>query len=226
MHRIVALLPMKGQSERVIGKNMRAFNNKPLCTYVLSELEKCSEIEKIVINTDCEKIVALAKTFSKVLIHERPISLQGHAIPMNAILEYDLKRLPQYEHFVQTHATNPLLTAETITCAVKEYFLHLNFFDSLFSVTPLQTRLYSPDGHAVNHNVNILLNTQDLPVLYEENSNIYIFSQTSFKNAHNRRVGLKPRMFEMSKYEAFDIDTESDFKIAEAAYKALKTNQG
>jgi N-acylneuraminate cytidylyltransferase len=70
----------------------------------------------------------------------------------------------------------------------------------------------------VNHNPRELLRTQDLPPLFEENSNIYLFSRASFAVADKRRIGLKPRMFSMDQMESVDIDEEIDFKIAEYLY--------
>jgi CMP-N-acetylneuraminic acid synthetase len=72
----------------------------------------------------------------------------------------------------------------------------------------------------VNHNPERLIRTQDLAPLYEENSNIYIFSRKSFKASGNRRIGKRPYMFETDKYESIDIDGERDF----AAAKVIKSN--
>ena len=54
------------------------------------------------------------------------------------------------------------------------------------------------------------------------NSNFYIFTKDSFENANNKRIGLKPLMFEIDKIEAVDIDEPSDFIIAEALHKLLR----
>ncbi len=70
----------------------------------------------------------------------------------------------------------------------------------------------------MNHNPKELINTQDLPPLYEDNSNIYIFSKQSFTASGNNRVGLKPQMFLIEKLEAVDIDEEEDFILAEMLY--------
>jgi CMP-N-acetylneuraminic acid synthetase len=92
-------------------------------------------------------------------------------------------------------------------------------FDSVFSVTRLQTRLYEENGKALNHDPNVLLRTQDLEPLFEENSNFYIFSKDSFSNTNGKRIGLKPWLFEVNKLEALDIDEEEDFLLAEAVQK-------
>ena len=84
-----------------------------------------------------------------------------------------------------------------------------------------QTRLYWKNGTAINHNPSELLRTQDLPPVYEENSNFYIFSKDSFNNCGNNRIGLTPQMFEIDKIEAVDIDNPHDFIIAENLYNFL-----
>jgi CMP-N-acetylneuraminic acid synthetase len=84
----------------------------------------------------------------------------------------------------------------------------------LFSVTRLQTRLYDQAGRAINHDPNILLQTQDLPLVYEENSCIYIFSRENLERRRNR-LGERPLMFAMDASEAWDIDEELDFAITD-----------
>lgn len=216
--KIAALLPMKGHSERVPNKNMRLFAGKPLYHCVARILQDSDYIEIIVVNTDSPIIAADAtKHFSKVKIHERPESIQGDMVPMNDIIEYDLERF-EGEHFLQTHSTNPLVTKDTLEQAIREYFISIADYDSMFSVTKWQTRLYWESGKPVNHDPKKLLRTQDLSPLYEENSNMYFFSKKSFKTAGGFRIGNKPKMFIMDKIEAIDIDEEADFIIAESLY--------
>jgi len=81
-------------------------------------------------------------------------------------------------------------------------------------VTRLQTRLWDANGHAINHDPNILLQTQDLPPVYEENSCLYIFSRENLARRRNR-LGERPLMFEMDAAEAWDIDEELDFAFTE-----------
>jgi N-acylneuraminate cytidylyltransferase len=119
------------------------------------------------------------------------------------------------EHFLQTHSTNPLLKTATIDRAVETYFDNLVKHDSLFSVTPLQTRFFWEDGRPINHDPQSLIKTQGLPFVYEENSCIYIFSRKIFEEVGNR-IGRCPMMFPMDPYESVDIDEPFDFSIAEA----------
>lgn len=214
--KVVALLPMKGNSERVPNKNLKDFNGKPLFHYVLQSLQNCELIDEVIINTDSDKIANSAASFSKVKIHQRPEAICGDFVSMNDVIANDLEN-SDGDIYLQTHSTNPLLKADTITKAIEEFKGSDN--DSLFSVTKLQTRLYWKDGKPVNHNPEELLRTQDLPPLFEENSNIFIFTKQSFAKAENKRIGLNPMMFEMDKLEAIDIDEPQDFIMAEAIQK-------
>ncbi len=221
--KVIALLPMKAHSERVPNKNMRPFAGRPLYHRVAQVLESSKLVEQIIINTDSDAIASDAvKYFSKAKIIERPEGLRGDFVPMNDIIAYDVQA-STVEHFLQTHSTNPLLTHETLERAICEYFESLTAYDSLFSVTKMQSRFYWDNGKPVNHNPRELLRTQDLPPVLEENSSIYLFSNKSFAAAGEKRIGCTPKMFVMDKLEAVDIDEEEDWVLAEMLYK-LRSN--
>lgn len=211
--KIIALLPMKGHSERVPNKNMKLFNGIPLFHHVLTTLQNCNLIDEVIINTDSNIISESAKKFSKAKIHNRPNEICGDFVSMNDIIAFDLNH-SDGDIYLQTHSTNPLLKTTTIHQAI-EKFKNQHEFDSLFSVTKLQTRLYWKDVRPINHNPDELIRTQDLPPVFEENSNFFIFTKSSFKNAANKRIGKKPMMYEMDKLESVDIDEPHDFILAE-----------
>ena len=209
---------MKGHSERIPNKNMKIFAGSPLFHSIMKSLTGSKYIQKIVINTDSQVIAENAtQYFNKVEIVWRPESICGDFVSMNKIIEHDLQQYSN-DFFLQTHSTNPLLTQKTIDRAIFEFFASLETYDSLFSVNRLQTRLYWENAEPVNHNINVLERTQDLPPIFEENSNIYIFSKKSFLASDSNRIGKSPKMFEMNKIESIDIDEEQDFQLAETLY--------
>ena len=144
---------------------------------------------------------------------DRPKYLLGELVTANALVAGILDRVDG-EEFLQTHVTNPLLKASTINNAICTYHNNLPRFDSLLGVTRHQSCFYNFDREPINHEPNQIERTQDLPPLYEDNSNLYVFSRESF-NLWGR-VGLEPYMYELDKLEAIDIDEESDWVIAEA----------
>lgn len=221
--KVTLLLPMKGNSERVPNKNLKLFNGKPLFHAIIDELIKSKYINKVIINTDSDLIAESAiNTFQDfVSIHKRPKNIQGDFVSMNKIIEYDLNNSDS-DIYIQTHSTSPLLAIKSLDAAIEKMINKATDFDSIFSVTKIQTRFYDKNGNPFNHDPKELLRTQDLEPLFEENSGFYIFTKESFKNANNKRIGLNPLMFEIDKIEAIDIDEPSDFTIAETLHKLLK----
>jgi len=217
--RIAALVPMRHKSERVLGKNYRLLGGKPLYHHIIQSLIDCPYITEVCIDTDSPFILSDASNHFSVSMLERPEHLRSEFEPMNNILLHDVTQI-EADFYLQTHSTNPLLKSETITRAI-ETFLRPGEHDSLFGVTRLQTRLYNAQGNPVNHDPGILLRTQDLPPVYEENSTLYIFSKDILENRKNR-IGYSPIMFEVSREEAIDIDEELDFVLAEFFYKQRK----
>lgn len=215
--RIVALVPMRHHSERVPAKNYRPFADRPLYHYIIRSLLACSYISEIVINTDSEMISKdVSRHFPQVTLIERPEHLRADTVPMNHILIHDV-RFVEADYYLQTHSTNPLLQTDTISKGVRFFLDNCSIFDSLFSVTKVQARLWDNNQNAINHDPNILLRTQDLPPVYEENSCLYIFSRKGLETNQNR-IGKRPLMFEIDRMEAWDIDEELDFTIAEFLY--------
>lgn len=217
---------MKGNSERVPNKNLKDFAGTPLYHKVMNTLLDSKYIDCVIVNTDSSSIKEdIAKNFdkNKVIIHERPAEIQGDFVSMNKVIEYDLN-LSEGDIYIQTHSTNPLLKTATLDGAI-EKMLSLaeeGAYDSIFSVTKIQTRLYNSEGEPFNHDPTVLLRTQDLPPLYEENSNFFIFTKSSFQNNDQKRIGKKAMMCEIDKIEAVDIDEPQDFVIAETLYKLLR----
>ena len=215
--RIVALVPMRHNSERVPGKNYRPFGGRELYQHIIESLLGCELIDEVVINTDSPIIMEnTSEHFPQVRLIERPQELRDDTVPMNEVLLYDVSQV-EADYYLQTHSTNPLLGTGTITRAIDLFFDNYPYYDSLFSVTRIQTRLWDGQTRAINHNPAILLRTQDLPPVYEENSCLYIFSRGTLEKRHNR-IGERPLMFEINAEEAWDIDNETDFRIAEFLY--------
>jgi CMP-N-acetylneuraminic acid synthetase len=210
---IVALVPMRHHSERVPEKNYRLVAGRPLYAYILDTLLRCPEVGRIVVDTDSPTIRAgMAERFPSVEVLERPEHLRAGEVPMNEILWHDVQAIPA-EIYLQTHSTNPLLRAETLSAAIQA-FRSDSEHDSLFGVSRLHTRLWAVDGRPLNHDPEQLLRTQDLPPVYEENSCLYIFRRASFLDRRNR-IGRTPRLWEIDRIEAWDVDDEVDLQVTE-----------
>lgn len=226
MMNICIIIPIKHTSVRIPGKNFRDFNGKPLFHIILNTLLKSKYINHIYVDTNSPIVMESIKNDFKdtmISIYERPLELQPGNTPTNVLLENIITELNlNYDFYLQTHVTNPLLKIETIDKCIKIFIeKQKNGYDSLFTAKKLQTRLYKYENNtvsALNHNPNELIPTQDLDPLYEENSCLYIFTKKCLFEKHHR-IGYNPFVYVMDDIESSDIDIESDFILAEQLYK-------
>tara|TARA_B100000767_G_scaffold206408_1_gene193326 strand:+ start:276 stop:971 length:696 start_codon:yes stop_codon:yes gene_type:complete len=215
--RIVALLPMKANSERVKGKNFRDFGGKPLFKWVLDTLLSVAEIDLIVINTDARHILAECGLTDndRILIRDRSEEICGDLVSMNIIIEDDIKNVAS-DIYLMTHTTNPFLNRHSVQAAIKKFQIDVKSkgADSLFTVNKVQDRFYDVDVQPINHDPANLIRTQDLEPWYQENSNLYLFSKDSFYKT-DARIGANPTMLVTAPYESTDIDTPDDWELGE-----------
>ena len=225
IEKIAALVPMRHTSVRVPGKNYRVLAGKPLFHHILGVLLACPEINEVVVDTDSPEVMdGIRAHFPSVRVLERPEHLRADTIPMNEILMYDTSQI-QADLYLQTHSTNPLLRSQTVSRAIQTLVTQFPAYDSLFGVTRLQTRLWDALARPVNHNPAILLRTQDLPPIFEENSCLYLFTRQTLETRRNR-IGERPLMFEIDPAEARDIDEELDFLVADLLLTHRLTHEG
>lgn len=205
---------MRHNSERVPGKNYRPLAGKPLYQHILNTLLACPEIDQIVVDTDSPVIIeGLKAGYPQVTVLERPEHLRAGTVAMNEILLHDSSMAPA-DLYLQTHSTNPLLRANTVSKAIQTLLANWPAFDSLFSVTRRHVRLWDQMTRPINHNPAILLRTQDLPPFFEENSCLYLFTRQTLEQRRNR-LGERPLMFAIDPDEAWDIDDEMAFSICD-----------
>ena len=222
--KIIAIIPIKHNSDRVPCKNYKLFNKKPLFYWIMDTILKVERINMIVIDTDSEIIkkgieTHFQKYMNRIIIYNRPEHLIGGEVATNLLFINAIKELKlDADLYFQTHTTNPLLSVKTINRAIDTYIENINKYDTLFSVKKHHTRFYNKDGSDMNHNRFKLIPTQNLDPIYEENSCIYLFTKESlFK--YKARMSKDAYLFEMEDIESTDIDWPEDFIIAEILHR-------
>ena len=210
---------MKANSVRVKGKNFRDFCGKPLFRWILDTLLAVEQIDQIIINTDARYILAengLVDT-DRISIRDRKPEICGDHVSMNLVLADDVANVPA-DIYLMTHTTNPLMSTDTILKAIVAFqqAQAAGQADSLFTVDKVQTRFYRTDCSPVNHDPDNLIPTQELEPWFEENSNLYIFTASSFAKT-KARIGKQPIMLVGPFFESVDIDTPEDWDFAVVA---------
>ena len=215
---VVALVPIKANSNRVKGKNFRNFCGKPLFQWIIETLLKVDRIDLIVINTDARLHLEQAgMTYNKrILVRDRKPEICGDLVSMNLVLADDIANVAA-DVYLMTHTTNPLISPSTIDNALSTFLSSRSkdSVDSLFTVNKIQDRFYDCNVKALNHDPDNLIPTQDLDPWYKENSNLYIFTSESFAKS-KARIGEKPMIYEQSFLESIDIDDIEDWHLAVA----------
>ena len=114
--KIIALLPMKANSERVIGKNFKDLGGKPLFRWMLDKLLQIDEIDEVVINTDAHSILKEAglPLDSKLTIRNRKKEICGDFVSMNKVIKDDVENTDG-DIYLMTHTTNPFLSIKSIS---------------------------------------------------------------------------------------------------------------
>lgn len=231
MSKIIAVIPIKHNSERVKNKNFRLLNNKPLFTYIIHSLLRSKYIYQIIIDTNSpiikQKVPILFDKYfnnNKIIIYDRPEELSGGDVSTNLLLMNVIKKLElKADIFLHTHVTNPFLTTKTINKCIKK-FIKIDKYDSLFTVNKFQSRFYDNKFSAINHNPEKLLPTQDLDPIYEENSCLYLI-KSDILLKYGKRIGKNPYLYPLGKYESVDIDWEEDFEYADQLMKYMSKNR-
>lgn len=213
--KIVAVVPIKLNNERLPGKNIKSFENgKPLCYYILETLLKVNLIDEIYVYCSDEKIVEYIP--EKVIFKKRSSDLDTNETKMNEILKKfadDVKA----DIYVLTHATSPFVCAGSFVNGITA--ITENGYDSAFTVEKMNEFLWSNDK-PFNYELDNIPRTQDLEPFFIETSGFYIYKSFVI-NDLNRRIGNKPKLIEVDKIESCDINNFEDFEVAEVYYDYL-----
>lgn len=217
--KILAVIPARGGSKGIPRKNVRLMNGKPLISYSIENAKKCDLITDIVVTTDDEEIMGIAK-LSSVDYVERTSELAGDKVTLDpvvydAVLKTELRKNVKYDIIITLQATSPLLKGETLEKAV-ESFIN-NKGDTYISVVnkPHLSWCRNETGYFPNYTQR--LNRQQLPPNYVETGAFFITKREFVKP--DSRMGKDISVFEVPEEESIDIDSVSDWIICENILK-------
>lgn len=211
----VALIPIKLDSKRVPGKNIKPFfDGTPLMYFIQKVCLQSDRIDETYIYCSNEKVQEYILPDVKFL--KRPEYLNGDNINANDVIREFMKTVDA-DIYVNAHTTSPFAKVETINNCIDK--VASGEYDSAFCAESIKAFMWE-NGKPINFDPDHFPRTQDLPDIYAETSIAYVFTKETF-NKYNRRVGIKPYIQEVGKVEAIDIDYPEDFEIANAIYKEI-----
>lgn len=211
----VALIPIKMESKRIPGKNIKPFfDGTPLMYFIQNTCLNTKTIDEVYVYCSSEEIQGYVIQGVKFL--KRPEYLDGDNINANDIIR-EFMKVVDADIYVNAHTTSPFARTETIDDCVRQ--VASGKYDSAFCAGLIKTFLWQNEK-PVNFNPDNFPRTQDLLPVYGETSIAYVFTKQSFLK-HNRRAGSHPYIKEVDKIEAMDIDYPEDFDMCNAIYKEI-----
>ena len=213
--KVLAVIPVRGGSKGIPRKNLRLMGGQPLFLYSVENAGKCPYITDFVITTDDEEIIGIAQMYGIEYI-ERDASLAADDVPLDpviydAVIKTEKKHGYTYDIVVTLQATSPLLSQETLTNALADFF-H-NDFDTCISTQNRPHLAWQvKDGKFVPA-YTARVNRQQLPAYYTETGAFLISNRTNV--TAKTRIGEKITIYEVPEKEAVDIDSINDWQLCE-----------
>lgn len=215
--KVACFIPIKAQSERVPGKNLRLLNGKKLYRYICENIKQADVFDSVYIDTNSNEIAEYANDMGFSVIERRP-ELALNTANGNDLLVRHFLQFPEYDFYFQLFATAPYLQPKSIqTCF--ERLTSSTTYDSCFTATENHS-FYWYAGNPVNYRPGILPRSQDMIPVMEETTGLYGISRCSL-DKYRCRIGKNPYIHIVNKFEAVDINTEDDLRIAEYIGKVI-----
>ena len=217
MRNLKAVIPVRAGSQRVKNKNLKNFAGKSLLEIKIEQI-KSINVDEIIINTDSEHAIEIAKN-QNVSYHRREPYFASSECSGSEYFEY-LAKVTESEHILIAPVTAPLILSAAYENAIKTYFN--SDCNSLMSVKPIKEFLWH-NGNAVNYDPRDAPNSQDLPKYLAPTFGLILAERQAMLKSKNV-ICSNPLFLEVTDIEAIDIDTELDFEFAEFLYNKFYSN--
>jgi len=218
----IAIIPARGGSKGLPGKNLRLLHNLPLIAHTIRAARRCKSIDKVIVTSDDDEILSVSRAVGALAI-KRPDELATDEAPTDPALVHAVEVLENQGDIIDTvvllQCTSPLRNEEDIESAL--VIFDISGADSLLSAcenhsffwkqdpdTKFCTALYDYQHRPRRQDI------ADEDRWYRENGAIYIMKRDTLMNEHNR-LGGKIAIYIMPEPFSVEIDTEFDFWLAE-----------
>lgn len=223
----LVIIPARGGSKGVPGKNIKLLGGKPLIQYTIEAALEITDKENIIISTDCEQIKAVVENLGISILGLRPKELASDSTGTYEVLLYEIAQLEKqnriFESFILLQPTSPFRTGKHILEALN---LYNNDLDMLVSVKETKANPYyvlreeDNSGFLVPSKMASAIRRQDVPTVWELNGAIYIINTATLKEKTISKF-TKVKKYVMSEISSLDIDTMLDWEMAELLHKEL-----
>lgn len=216
---VLALIPARGGSKGLPGKNILPLHGKPLIAWSVEAALACPELDRTIVSSDDAQIIEVARTLGCEVPFVRPAHLATDQASSMDVILHALDSLPEhYAWVVVLQPTSPLRLAEDITACLQICLTH--HAPACVSVVPGKSPYWSYFLRK-DHGMDPILGKdktqtgrQQLPPAYTLNGAVYV-ARTDWLREHRTFVTRATRAFVMPTQRSVDVDTAVEFKLAE-----------
>lgn len=215
--KVVAVVPVRKGSQRVISKNTRPFSDLSLLELKLKVLKNVKGIDEIIVNTDCDRAIEIANELdASVFIRDDYFASSDVT---NDVHWRHIAEVTDTDVLLMAQTTSPMIKVSTYEAAIKAFMDESKEFNSINSVTPEKKFLWL-NGAPINYNTNKTPKSQDLPDIKSLNFAITLIDKSRMRETGNV-IGDKPKFIVLDDVESIDVDDPLDFDFAEYVYNKL-----
>ncbi|MBI2998198.1 MAG: acylneuraminate cytidylyltransferase family protein [Deltaproteobacteria bacterium] len=229
---ILCVIGARGDSKGLPGKNIRLLLGKPLIVWSVEQALCCPEITRVVVSTNSEEIVAIARKAGAEAPFLRPWGLATDRagkfqVWQHALVECERYYGEKYECFVDLDCTNPLRDVADISSAVQQFReSRKRGVDAVLSVCLARKNPYfnmlevNPNGalRVCKDSPKPIVRRQDAPTVYDHVASIYVLDPAYLRRASCLLEG-HVEGYDIGAAKSFDVDSELDFRIIEMLMK-------
>lgn len=224
--KILAYIPARSGSKRIPGKNIKDFLGKPLIAYTIEQALKCPIVDRVIVDTDSEKIAKISRRQGADVPFLRPPELARDDSKTIDTILYTLDRLKKEQKYKPTHililqTTSPLREPQDILNCWK--LMQSTDATTVLTVCPTHPVLFhmndKRDIILVNDQKSVATNTQDWPPAYIPNGCFVYLVNIRIMRKENKIITKKTKAVVCPKWRSIDLDTPEEWVMAETIYK-------
>lgn len=224
----VAIIPARGGSKGLPGKNTLLVAGKPLLAWSIEHALRSSKIDSVWVTSDSLEILNMAETYGAQAIL-RPANISGDKATSEEAWIHAVNEIQKHSEVdlvVCMQPTSPIRGKNDLDEAVVMF--SSGKFDSILSVTKIEDHfewcLTSEGAKSVNYDFKERKRRQDIEEKYLENGSFYLVSP-ELLIANNNRLGGKVGLYEQEKFKMYQIDNIEDVALCEAILNGYGLNE-
>lgn len=224
----LALITARGGSKRILKKNIKNFNGKPIIYYSINAAINSKIFDYVMVSTDDKEIAKISKQFgAKVPFYRSKKNSDDYSTTSDVIIEVlnELKKINlEFDNVCCIYPTAPFISDEILSFSGK--FFEKEDLDSITPITKFSFPIWR--GFKLNSDNSIeylwpeneLKRSQDLTTAYHDAGQFYFLKISSFLD-QKKLIMKKNKAIILPEDKVQDIDTIEDWKIAELKYSLL-----